>query len=110
VNEITERFPGALNAPPNPDRIVVNHAYLGSGDGQPNQATVDAIRMAASLEGVLFDPVYSGKALAALIDQINLGNYDHNDDVVLIHTGGAMSLSVYSSAFTGERKSPGRNS
>ena len=48
------------------------------------------------LEGVLFDPVYSGKALAAMIDQINLGNFN---DVVLVHTGGSASLSAYVDAF-----------
>jgi 1-aminocyclopropane-1-carboxylate deaminase/D-cysteine desulfhydrase-like pyridoxal-dependent ACC family enzyme len=48
---------------------------------------------------VLFDPVYSGKALAALIDQINLGNLSHLADVILIHTGGSASLSAYIDAF-----------
>jgi L-cysteate sulfo-lyase len=55
--------------------------------------------MVAQLEGVLFDPVYSGKALAALIDQINLGNFSHLNDVVLVHTGGSASLSAYVDAF-----------
>jgi L-cysteate sulfo-lyase len=55
--------------------------------------------MAAQLEGLLFDPVYSGKALAALIDQINLGNLNHLDDVILIHTGGGASLGAYIDAF-----------
>jgi L-cysteate sulfo-lyase len=55
--------------------------------------------MVAELEGLLFDPVYSGKALAALIDQINLGNFSQHENVVLIHTGGAASLSAYVDAF-----------
>ena len=39
--------------------------------------------------------MYSGKALAALIDQTTLGNFSHADDVVLIHTGGTPALNVY---------------
>lgn len=79
--------------------IHVNHAYMGSAYGQPTEAGLKAIRWVAGLEGVLFDPVYSGKALAALIDQIDLGNFSHTDDVILIHTGGVASLAAYVDAF-----------
>jgi L-cysteate sulfo-lyase len=82
-----------------PFEIEVNHAYLGDGYGQPTEACRDAIGMAAQLEGILFDPVYSGKALAALIDQITLGNLSHLRDVILIHTGGSASLGAYVDAF-----------
>ena len=57
--------------------------------------------MAAQLEALLFDPVYSGKALAALIDQINLGNFDDTQDIVIIHTGGTPALNVYRDALLG---------
>jgi 1-aminocyclopropane-1-carboxylate deaminase/D-cysteine desulfhydrase-like pyridoxal-dependent ACC family enzyme len=79
--------------------IDVNHAYLGDGYGQPTAECLAAIRMAASLEGLLFDPVYSGKALAAMIDQITLGNLRDHQDVILIHTGGSPALYVYGQAF-----------
>lgn len=82
-----------------PFDVQVNHAYFGEAYGKPTTACVRAINMAAQLEGVLFDPVYSGKALAALIDQINLGNLNHLDDVILIHTGGGASLGAYIDAF-----------
>jgi L-cysteate sulfo-lyase len=77
--------------------VLVNHAYFGEGYGQPTRETLQAIRMAAELEGLLFDPVYSGKALAAVIDQVNLGNF--TEDVVLIHTGGSAVLDVYAEQF-----------
>jgi len=80
--------------------IDVNHAYIGAGYGQPTQECITAIRMAASLEGLLFDPVYSGKALAALIDQVTLGNLNRHDDVILLHTGGSPALYVYEQAFS----------
>ena len=79
--------------------IYINHAYFGQAYGEPTDAGLDAIKMVAELEGLLFDPVYSGKALAALIDQINLGNFSQHDNVVLLHTGGAASLSAYVDAF-----------
>jgi L-cysteate sulfo-lyase len=78
--------------------VEVNHAYFGTGYGIPTQECLDAIRTVARLEGVLFDPVYSGKALAALIDQITLGNFDQYDDVILLHSGGTPALWVYDHA------------
>jgi len=94
--DMTSAYGGADRASP---RINVNHAYIGEGYGQPSVECLDAIRMAAKLEGMLFDPVYSGKALAALIDQITLGNLNEYGDVVLIHTGGSPALYVYEHAF-----------
>lgn len=94
---MSERWPEApLKAPFD---IEVNHAYFGDGYGLPTEAGIRAITMAAQLEGILFDPVYSSKALAALIDQINLGNLNHLSDVILIHTGGSASLGAYVDAF-----------
>lgn len=81
-------------------KVQVNHAYFGAGYGQPTAECLAAIRMAASLEGLLFDPVYSGKALAAIIDQVTLGNLNHHDDVILIHTGGSPALYVYDQVLT----------
>lgn len=97
ANKMAERWPQAELR--QPFDVQVNHAYFGEGYGQPSEACIGAINMAARLEGILFDPVYSGKALAALIDQINLGNCNHLDDVILIHTGGGASLGAYVDAF-----------
>jgi L-cysteate sulfo-lyase len=103
-DRVSKLAAGMFNAWPTvtalqPLQIDVNHAYLGDGYGLPTQACIEAITMAAQLEGLLFDPVYSGKALAAMIDQINLGNFSHFNDVVLVHTGGSASLSAYIDAF-----------
>ena len=84
VAQMVERWP--LASAHAADDIHVNHAYFGQAYGQPTAQCLDAIRIVAQLEGVLFDPVYSGKALAALIDQINLGNLSNHKDVILIHT------------------------
>ena len=79
--------------------IHINHAYFGDAYGQPTRASLDAIKMFASLEGILLDPVYSSKAAAGLIDQVALGNFDRHEHVVFIHTGGAAALSAYDSAW-----------
>ena len=79
--------------------IHINHAYFGGAYGQPTAAGLEAINMFASLEGILLDPVYSGKAAAGLIDQITLGNFDDHEHIVFIHTGGTASLSAYDSAW-----------
>ena len=96
-HSMSERFNNA-QAPKEPT-IDINHAYFGSAYGQPTEAAKDAIRMFAESEGLLLDPVYSGKAAAGLIDQITLGNFDQHENVVFIHTGGAASLSAYSNEF-----------
>ncbi|MBM4203689.1 MAG: D-cysteine desulfhydrase family protein [Gammaproteobacteria bacterium] len=95
ISTLAERH-GAI-APP---RIHVTDRYRGKAYGLPTDAGLDAIRMFARFEGLLFDPVYSGKAAAAMIDLISVGEFSGEDDVVLIHTGGQASLSVYDNAFT----------
>ncbi len=80
--------------------IQLDHGYLGEGYGIPSKKTIEAIQLVASLEGVAFDPVYSGKALEALVDKVILGDLDHYSDVILIHTGGAFALPVYQEVLT----------
>ena len=98
LEKMRELFP-SKNRPLDQDNILVNHAYFGEGYGIPNEETLDAIRLFASLEGILLDPVYSGKAAACLIDQINIGAFDESTDIVFLHTGGQASLSAYQDDF-----------
>jgi L-cysteate sulfo-lyase len=58
-----------------------------------------AVKLAARLEGVLFDPVYSGKGLAGLIDLIRKGHFADCENVVFLHTGGSASLFGYPDIF-----------
>ena len=55
--------------------------------------------MMAKLEGILMDPVYSGKGLAGLIDLIRKGNFKADDNIVFLHTGGSVALFGYLKAF-----------
>jgi L-cysteate sulfo-lyase len=76
--------------------VVAGHA--GPAYGVPHAATVDAIKLAGRLEGLILDPVYSGKCLAGLIALIGAGRWTPADNVVFIHTGGAPALFAYREA------------
>ena len=89
----------SLDAAVAAEDVRLDDRYLGDGYGLPTEATVAAIRLLAGTEGVLLDPVYSGKAFAALVDRIERGEFAGVDDVVFIHTGGTASLAVYDTAF-----------
>ena len=75
--------------------VVTNCDYVGDGYGVPTKAMNDAILMLARLEGLLFDPVYSGKGLAGMIDLIRQGYFKGQENIVFIHTGGAAGLFAY---------------
>ena len=79
--------------------IVANCDYVGPGYGQPTPGMVEAVRMVARLEGILLDPVYSGKAMAGLIDLIRKREIRKGETVVFLHTGGAVGLFGYLGAF-----------
>ncbi len=76
--------------------VVANGDYVGPGYGERTDAMNDAVLLLARLEGLLFDPVYSGKALAGLIDLVRRGRFGATDTVVFLHTGGAAALFAYS--------------
>ena len=66
----------------------------------PTAGMVEAVTLLARLEGVLLDPVYSGKGMAGLIDLIRKGAIGKDKTVVFLHTGGAVGLFGYLGAFT----------
>jgi D-cysteine desulfhydrase family pyridoxal phosphate-dependent enzyme len=74
--------------------IALVDGYLGAGYGVPSSAALDAIQHCARLEGLLLDPVYTGKAMAALLDAVASG--ESGDGPILFwHTGGAPALFAY---------------
>jgi L-cysteate sulfo-lyase len=75
--------------------IVANCDYVGSGYGFSTEGSIEAIRMLARLEGILLDPVYSGKGMAGLIDLIRRGRFQRGQNVVFVHTGGNVGLFGY---------------
>ena len=75
--------------------VVANCDYVGKGYGIPGEDTLEAIRLFATLEGILLDPVYSGKGAAGLIDLCRKGHFKQSDNVVFLHTGGSAGLFGY---------------
>jgi L-cysteate sulfo-lyase len=80
------------------ERVVVTDDYLGGGYGEPTDAMVEAVGLAARLEGLLVDPVYTGKTLSGLVDLVRRSYFHPSDNVVFWHTGGTPALFAYREA------------
>lgn len=74
------------------DEILVNTDYLGAGYGVMGQVEKDAIHLFARSEGLLLDPVYTGRAAAGLIDLVRKGAFGRQENVLFWHTGGTPAL------------------
>jgi len=81
------------------DKVVANSDYVGEGYGLPTDSMVEAVKMLASYEGILLDPVYAGKGFAGLIDLIRKGHFKKDENIVFLHTGGSVSLFAYPKIF-----------
>lgn len=81
------------------DKVVANSDYVGDGYGLPTDAMVEAVTLMARYEGILLDPVYSGKGFAGLVDLIRKGHFKQGENVVFLHTGGSVSLFAYPGIF-----------
>jgi L-cysteate sulfo-lyase len=81
------------------ERVVANCDYVGPGYGLPTPGMVEAVTLMARQEGILLDPVYSGKAMAGLIDLVRKGHFRKGQNVVFLHTGGSVGLFGYTEAF-----------
>ncbi|HMD89718.1 MAG TPA: D-cysteine desulfhydrase family protein [Anaerolineaceae bacterium] len=76
----------------NPEDVLVNDDYLGAGYGVMGDLERHAIRLFAQQEGLLLDPVYTGRAAGGLIDLIQKGFFKHEETVLFWHTGGTPAL------------------
>ena len=78
----------------------VNDRYLGGGYAVMGEAEREAIRLCAQTEGLLVDPVYTGRAMAGLIDLIRVGEFKPGQNVLFWHTGGTPALFAYAGQLT----------
>ena len=83
--------------PPPRESVTALDEWVGPGYSLPTPAMIDAVRLLASREGVLLDPVYTGKAMAGLIDLVRRGTFKKGEHVLFLHTGGAPALYAYQS-------------
>jgi len=75
--------------------VTVFDDYVKEGYGVLNKEVTEAIKLVAETEGIFLDPVYTGKAMVALIDLIKKGYFKKDDNVVFFHTGGLPALFLY---------------
>lgn len=88
-----------LGRPLRDDEITVLGGWAGDRYGIPVQSTIDAIRLTASLEGMILDPVYEGKSMAGLIGLARNGAISADSTVLYAHLGGQPALNAYAGAF-----------
>jgi 1-aminocyclopropane-1-carboxylate deaminase len=81
------------------DEIVLDDRYHAGTYGIPDETTLEAIRTAGRLEGMLTDPVYEGKSMAGMIDLVSRGEIDKGSNVLYAHLGGQPALSAYAGLF-----------
>ncbi|THD64482.1 D-cysteine desulfhydrase [Phenylobacterium sp.] len=85
-------------APPR-EAVLALDDWVGPGYSLPTPEMFEAVRLLARVEGVLLDPVYTGKAMAGLIGLIRRKHFTVNENVLFVHTGGSPALFAYKDAF-----------
>lgn len=82
-------------APPAASTIEAQDRWVGPGYSLPTPEMIEAVRLLARLEGILLDPVYTGKAMAGLIGLVRSGEVAADEKVLFVHTGGWPALFPY---------------
>ena len=88
---------GLLDCDPNRDRgaYEIYDGFIGREYGDPTEAGLDAIVTMASTQGILLDPVYSGKVLSGLLDHVHRGRWGNGETILMLHSGGVPALFAY---------------
>jgi D-cysteine desulfhydrase len=81
------------------ESVVCFGDYVGEGYSIPTEGMVEAVKMLASKEAILMDPVYTGKAMAGMIDLCRKGYFTKDETILFVHTGGAPALYAYLDSF-----------
>jgi D-cysteine desulfhydrase len=99
VQGLAERTAELLGVPlPDAFKVILWDEYFAPRYGEPSAGTLAAIKLVASQEGLLLDPVYTGKAMAGLLDGIGRQRFEEGP-IIFLHTGGAPALFAYDSSF-----------
>lgn len=88
-----------LNVEIEEQEVINLDGYIGRGYGEPTLQAIEAIRLLAKTEGILLDPIYTGKAMAAMLDHIRIGKIKKDETALFIHTGGLPALFCYEEWF-----------
>ena len=97
IAELANQAAALLDLPPSltAEQVRVDGGHVGPGYGQASPEGMAALALVARLEGILLDPVYTAKAMAALIADVRAGRYAPDQAVVFVHTGGTPALFAY---------------
>ncbi|MDJ1158630.1 1-aminocyclopropane-1-carboxylate deaminase [Chelatococcus sp. SYSU_G07232] len=88
-----------LKTPVRDEDVVIETGHAGPAYGAPGKDTIEAIRLAARLEGMITDPVYEGKSMAGLIGLVSSGAIPASSKVLYVHLGGVPAINAYAGAF-----------
>ena len=101
VESLLKQTLTALELDPNlaGGKVITNGNYFGDGYGIPTPAMIEAVKRCAQLEGLLLDPVYTGKAMAGFIDLCSQGIIAKGSHQLFLHTGGSPGLYGYREIF-----------
>jgi D-cysteine desulfhydrase family pyridoxal phosphate-dependent enzyme len=86
-------------APPAPDAIILEDGFVGARYGVPTREMVEAVELVARVEGILLDPVYTGKGMAGFLSLVKSGGVPKDEALVFLHTGGMPGLFAYEGEF-----------
>lgn len=101
IHALTCKTVKLLDVPaPAPDAIALDGAHVGERYGMPTDAMRKAVKLVARTEGVLLDPVYTGKGMAGFIAQVIAGKHADRQAAVFLHTGGMPGLFAYEDEFS----------
>jgi D-cysteine desulfhydrase len=96
IQRLVDEAAGVIGAPIEPlELLELTDRAVGPGYGMPTEQMWEALRLFGRTEGITLDPVYSGKAAAAFIDQVRTGEIGADETVVFVHTGGLPGLFAY---------------
>jgi 1-aminocyclopropane-1-carboxylate deaminase/D-cysteine desulfhydrase-like pyridoxal-dependent ACC family enzyme len=91
------------------DEVVNFGDFVGRGYGIPSEAGTEAVRLFARQEGVILDPIYTGKAAAGMVAHLREGRFGPDDVVVFVHTGGTPANFTWSDLWIGEPRDRGQS-
>jgi len=83
-----------------PGEIINSDAYVGEGYGKPSPEGNEAVRLFARTEGIVLDPIYTGKCAAGMIADVRAGRWSKDQTIVFVHTGGSPAVFTWNMLWT----------
>lgn len=94
ANQTADMLEAKINI--DPSKIIIKHEYEGGGYGVVGNLETEAIKLTAQYEGIILDPVYTGRTMGGLVDMVRKKIIEPNKNILFWHTGGIPSVFSYS--------------